>query len=157
IIQDGQDLSVEEYPWPIMRLADLYLLYAEGLNELNGPGPYVSSGLNLVRQRPGWTAVEDSWRTRPRRPDKYTTQEGLREISHRERLIELAFEGHRYCDLRGWKQAADAFNGPVLGWDVEQTEAARYYRPRVLFKQVFRAPRDYFWPIRAHNIVVNRN
>lgn len=156
IIQDGQSLSIEEYPWPIMRLADLYLLYAEALNEVNGPGAEVYSWLNLVRERAGLKSVEESWSTWSKQPDKYTTKEGLREIIHRERLIEMAFEGHRYWDLRRWKKAADAFDDPVIGWDVEKADAESYYQPRVLFKQTFRAPRDYFWPIREHNTVVNR-
>ncbi|TCS90270.1 putative outer membrane starch-binding protein [Anseongella ginsenosidimutans] len=156
IIQDAQDLSIEEYPWPIMRLADLYLLYAEALNESAGPGAEVYQWLNLVRERAGLKTVEESWSTYSRQPDKYTSREGLREIIHQERMIEMAFEGHRYWDLRRWKKADDAFNGPVLGWDVEKADAESYYRPRVLFKQTFRAPRDYFWPIREQNTVVNR-
>src|SRR5690606_9779905 len=37
------------YPWPIMRLADLYLLYAESLNEANNPGE-ATTWVNLVRE-----------------------------------------------------------------------------------------------------------
>ncbi|HYH55457.1 MAG TPA: RagB/SusD family nutrient uptake outer membrane protein, partial [Anseongella sp.] len=149
--------SLETYPWPVMRLADLYLLYAEALNEAGGPGAEVYKWLNLVRERAGLQSVEDSWTLYSNNPAKYTTQDGLREIIHRERLIEMAFEGHRYWDLRRWKKADGEFNGPVYGWDVEQEESATYYRRKVLFNQAFQSPRDYFWPISENNIVVNRN
>lgn len=157
IIQDAQALSIENYPWPVMRLADLYLLYAEARNEAAGPSAEVYEYLNMVRARAGLKTVEESWTTYSRTPDKYTTKDGLREIIHRERTIEMAFEGHRYWDLRRWKEAADELNGTVLGWDVEQEDASTYYRQRVLYNQTFQAPRDYFWPIRENNVVVNRN
>ena len=32
----ANDYSIEYYPFPIMRMADLYLLYAEALNEYSG-------------------------------------------------------------------------------------------------------------------------
>lgn len=156
IIQDGQNLSVEEYPWPVVRLADLYLMYAEALNEANGPGQEVYRWINEVRTRAGLGSVEESWAKYSNQPGKYTTKEGLRSIIHRERMIELAFEGHRFWDLRRWKEAARAVNGPVRGWDVEQEEAAAYYREKTLFNQSFIAPRDYFWPLKENDLVVNR-
>ena len=45
----GNDYSVTYYPWPIMRLAGLYLLYAEALNESEGPGAAVYNYVNMVR------------------------------------------------------------------------------------------------------------
>src|SRR3546814_4028896 len=37
IIGTGSTYTLRTYPWPVMRLADLYLMYAEAMNELNGP------------------------------------------------------------------------------------------------------------------------
>lgn len=148
-------ITIEAYPWPEMRLADLYLLYAEALNESEGPGQECLSFLNLVRSRAGIPTVEDSWTNFSKDPGKYKSQQGLREIIHQERLNELAFEGDRYWDLRRWKEAIQVMNAPIEGWDIEQAAAKAYYRPRVIFNQTF-GLKDYFWPIEDHDITVNR-
>ena len=90
-------------------------------------------------------------------PAKYTTQNGLRSIIHQERLIEMAFEASRFWDLRRWKEAANTLNNPIMGWDVSGTDNATYYRQLLLFNQRFISPRDYFWPIKENNIVINPN
>src|SRR5690606_35965139 len=93
----------KQYPWPEIRLADLYLMYAEALSE---PDPAGSAEaivyLDKIRARAGLKGVAESWDNYSNRPDKYKSQEGLREIIRQERLIELAFEGHRFWDLRRW-------------------------------------------------------
>jgi hypothetical protein len=157
VIQDGLSYTQEEYPWPLMRLADLYLLYAEALNEANGPSEPVYQYLNLVRERAGLQTVQLSWDTYSNNPGKYKDQAGLRQIIHQERGIEMAFEGSRFWDLRRWKEASATLNTPVYGWDIEQTDATGYYRPKLLFNQKFVAPRDYLWPIKEYNTIVNPN
>lgn len=156
IANSGNTYSVTSYPWPIMRLADLYLLYAEALNESQGPGAEVYTYLNLVRARAGLPGVQEAWDTYSNNPGAYTTQQGLRTIIHRERLIELAFEGHRFWDLRRWKEAALVMNEPVTGWDLMQEQAAAYYRPSVIFNPTF-GLKDYFFPITDNTITNNRN
>ncbi|WP_282457368.1 RagB/SusD family nutrient uptake outer membrane protein [Chitinophaga sedimenti] len=81
----------------------------------------------------------------------------MRSIIHTERAIELAFEGSRFWDLRRWKKAAEVMNAPIYGWDIEQSDATAYYRKKLLFNQRFVAPRDYFWPIREYDLIVNPN
>src|SRR5690606_20069951 len=108
------------YPWPEIRLADLYLMYAEALNETSGPVSDVHKYLDLIRKRAGLESVTDSWQKYSKNPAKPTTKDGMRAIIRRERLIELAFEGSRFWDLRRWKESARELNGPVRGWDVSQ-------------------------------------
>jgi len=156
VIQDGQAYSTETYPWPMIRLSDLYLLYAEALNESDKPYAEALEYVNKVRNRAGLQSVEASWTNFSTNPTKFTTKEGLREIIHRERLIELAFEGQRFWDLRRWKETA-TLNSAVNGWDIDQADEAAYYRPKLLFSQKFTAPRDYFWPVKENNIIVNPN
>ncbi len=90
------------YPWPMIRLSELYLMYAESLNESSGPSLEVYDALNEIRQRAGIPSVQDAWSnaTFAATPNKHLSQEGLREIIQQERMIELAFEGHRYYDIR---------------------------------------------------------
>ncbi|PWG80682.1 RagB/SusD family nutrient uptake outer membrane protein [Pararcticibacter amylolyticus] len=151
----SSDYSVREYPWPVMRLAQLYLLYAEALNESQGPVEEVHQYIDLVRARAGLQPVRTSWTNYSNNPGKYTTKEGMRDIIQTEELIELAFEGHRFWDLRRWKRALEEFNRrPVQGWDIDQSSPQFYYRPKMIFQQRFML-RDYFWPISDYNLVVN--
>ena len=147
---------VVEYPWPIIRLADLYLMYAEALNEFNGPGAEVYQYVNLVRDRAGLGTVQSSWENFSTNKTKYQNKDGLRDIIRQERAIELAFEGHRFWDLRRWKKGMEELNQPVYGWDVGQSDAVLYYKPKLIFNQTFKA-RDYFWPIKESDMLVDRN
>ena len=152
----GNVYSVERYPWIMLRLAELYLLYAEAANEAYGPGAEIFQYLDLVRARAGLGGVVESWSTYSRFPNKPQTKEGLREIIRQERNIELALEGHYYFDQLRWKTAMDLFNGPISGWDIDQEMAESYYRERVIRRRVF-SLRDYFWPIREYDLIVNKN
>lgn len=144
------------YPWPVMRLADLYLLYAEALNEVSGPSADIYEYVNRVRERGGLPTVEDAWSNYSTKPEKHLSKDGLREIIHRERTIELMFESKRYWDVRRWKTAVDELSGNIVGWNLLQKDADAYYRERVLFVQDF-LPRDYLWPLSEHSLIVNRN
>ena len=155
IVELPNRYTVEAYPWPVIRLADLYLMYAEALNEGEGPASGALTWINRVRERAGLETVEASWSQYAMQPSKYTTQAGLREIIRRERMIELAFEGHRFWDLRRWKTAESVLNRAISGWDISQKEAANYYRERVLYYTSFNL-RDYFWPLKERALLVNR-
>jgi len=151
-------LNVVQYPFPEVRLADLYLLYAEALNEWKGPDADSYGWVNLVRSRAGIPDVEASW-SNPNwvnQVGKHTTKEGFRQIIQQERMIELAFEGQRYWDLKRWKLAAEVLNDDIKGWDIDFKLPQEYYREKILFNQVFRL-RDYLWPIPNDEIIRNRN
>jgi hypothetical protein len=149
-------ISVESYPWPVMRLADLYLLYAEALNE-NGKSGEALPYLNRIRTRAGLNTVESSWSNFSNRPGKYTTIDGLREIIHQERGIELAFEASRFWDLRRWKRAFQELNAPIYAWNVGRENTEDYYQRILEFGQSFTAPRDYLWPISESELQINTN
>jgi hypothetical protein len=149
---------VELYPFPIMRLANLYLMYAEALNESEGPGnDEIFTYLDLIRKRAGLKGVKESWRDYSLNPNKPDTKDGLREIIHQERTIELAFEGKRFWDLRRWKQIGELNNQP-MGWNVRGETPEDFYRVIAVAQQpVNFTIKDYFWPIKETSIVNNRN
>lgn len=155
VTQNGY--TTERFPWPEMRLTDLYLLYAEALNEKDDANnrELAISYLDLIRERAGLKGIKESWDTYSKYPNKYKTQDGLREIIQRERAIELMFEGSRFWDLRRWKTANKVLNGKVHGWNFEGESPAEYYAQRTLYTLKFVAPRDYFWPIHQNDLVVN--
>lgn len=157
VAADGNITSnTVQYPWPELRLADLYLLYSEALNEANGPGEDVYYWINQVRARAGLKSVEESWSLHSKDPVKYQNKLGMRAIIQQERSIELMFEGQRYWDLLRWKIAHVELNGPVRGWDITQKDAIPYYNPMLLFNQRFDL-RNYLWPIQISELRVNKN
>jgi hypothetical protein len=154
IIGSGNTYTVQAYPWPVMRLSGLYLLYAEALNEVGGPTAEVYQYIDTVRARAGIPSVEESWSQYAKDPGAYKTKDGMRQIIHTERLIELAFEGKRFWDLRRWKEAISELNQPITGWDLDQATAEGYYRERVIFNQTF-STKDYLWPINENALLAN--
>lgn len=152
----NSNYNAVNYPWVMLRLGDLYLLYAEALNELHGPTAEVYEYLDMIRAKAGLSGILDSWQTFSRTPNKPTTKDGLREIIQRERAIDMVFEGERFWDLRRWRTAPDELNQPITGWDVNQNTTEGFYRERLLFDQQFRV-KDYFWPIQQQDLIVNKN
>lgn len=153
---DRSTWNSTNYPWVMLRLSDLYLLYAEAMNEAYGPGEEVYRYLDILRERVDLPTVQDAWTNFSRNPNKFTTKEGLRDIIHRERAIELVFESHRFWDIRRWKTAAEEASKSISGWDVDQSSEEGYYRERLIFKPDF-SLKDYFWPISEHDLLVNKN
>lgn len=150
------NLTQEKYPFPVMRMANLYLLYAEALNECNTPYEAVLPWIDKVRERGGLKGVEAAWTEHSVNPDKFKDKKGLREIIHRERTIELAFEGQRFWDVLRWKEALTEFNKPVIGWNLLYNSADDYYKETLIYDRTFTV-RDYFWPIQDAETWRNKN
>jgi hypothetical protein len=94
-----QEWSGFAYFTPLMRLADVYLMYAEAVNEADGPTGSASGSnltaleaVNIVRNRANMPDV----------PAKFHNKDGLRERIRNERSVEFCFEGHRWNDMRRW-------------------------------------------------------
>ena len=156
-VRDGNNFFSQVYSFPVIRLADLYLYYAEALNEIKGtPDAEVYDYIDRVRTRAGLKGVVESWNLYSNVPEKPTTKNGMRDIIQRERLIELSFEGHRFWDLRRWLLAKKYMNSPAQGWNVQKGEILEYYRVTTLYTQTF-TEREYFWPIAENEIVKNPN
>lgn len=148
--------TVSPYAWPTMRLANLYLLYSEAINEVSGPTTDAYYWINQVRARAGIPSVETAWTNYSNNPGKFTTKDGLRQIIHQERMIELAFEGQRFWDLKRWKEAEKTWQQPIQGWSIAQSDLLSYYQPLTLFNRSFQL-RDYFWPIAESDLLTNKN
>lgn len=150
---------IEEYPFPIVRLADLYLMYAEALNEATENGEFVPAAvytnIDIVRKRSGLEGVVDSWKKYSTNPNKPSTKEGMREIIRKERQIELALEGVRYHDLRRWKLARSTYNNTFIrGWSIDQENTEDYYVIRNIAQKKY-SQKDYLWPVKYDDIIRN--
>lgn len=154
--------QIDFYHWPIMRLADLYLLYAEALNECTvgnaTPDPDVYFYVNEVRKRSGLESVEDAWTKYSEYPQKYTTKEGMRQIIRQERRIELAFEGHSWFDLRRWKLMESMFGaGTMRGYNVKNTDNLKYITTPTVIHATKYETKSNLWPIKDSELNTNLN
>jgi len=94
--------------WVFMRYAEVLLNYAEAKNEASGPDGTVYSAINEIRQRVGMPDLQGG-----------LGQSEMREKIRNERRIELAFEEHRFFDIRRWGIAQDLLDGkPIMGIDI---------------------------------------
>lgn len=140
------------YPWPIIRMAELYLGYAEICVETNDLTP-AKQYLNKVRVRAGIPTVEESW-------EGVATldQKKLREIVRQERQIEFYLENQNFWDMRRWKLAGSAFNHKHQGMNIEATTIETYATLReVIFERKFNSPTQYLLPIPVGDVNKNAN
>ena len=147
-------------PFPLLRLAELYLMQAEAWNEyLDEPDNRVYDPIDKVRERAGIPDVRKAWTEYSTHPEMVTTKMGMRTIIRRETNIELAFEGHRFWNLRRWKIAHEELNEPLYGWNVLGEDAETFYNhgePVIVWrKRGFSAPKDYLFPIRSEEAQVS--
>ena len=153
----NNQMTWTDFRYPLIRLSDLYLMYAEALNEQGKSYTEILPFIDEVRQRAGIPKVAESWTAAlSTRPMKYQDKNGLREIIHQERRIELAFESIAGWDLRRWKELQTVMSKPMQGWSIYEEQPINYYRARTVFVPVFNT-KDYLWPIKDQSITVNNN
>ncbi len=147
------------YHFPLIRLADLYLLYAEALNEVKDqPDEEVYYWIDQVRENVGLKGVVESWENASIIPDKPLNKVGMRDIIRKERLIELAFEAQHFWDMRRWKIADQYWSLPLVKWSNKESDPEAFYVPLVTAgtsRQV--TFRDYLSPIPFSAIRTNPN
>ena len=156
IIKSATGLS--EYhnrPWPVIRLAELYLGYAECCVE-TGDLETARVYLNKVRTRAGLPTVEEAWSKYTANPNKPNTQDGLREIVRNERMNEFYLENQNFWDMRRWLLAEKYFNVKAQGMNIEATNMTNFAKPtEVTFERKFTSPANYLMPIPSDDM--NKN
>ncbi len=93
--------SHQEVPWHFFRYAEVLLNYAEAQINLNNEAE-ARTAINQVRERAGMPEINDSGQDLV---DRYRN----------ERRIELAFEDHRYFDVRRWMIAPETEDRDAYG------------------------------------------
>ena len=129
------------HSWIIIRLGEIYLNYAEAMNEAYGPdakgiyGKSAREAVNEVRGRVGMPdVVADS-------------KEEMREKIRHERRVELAFEDHRFWDVRRWMTAPDDLNAPLKGVKVTRLSYNSFEYQSVEVESRSFKRSMYFYPI----------
>jgi len=121
----SQKFGYNKYSYPYIRMAELYLNYAEAEAEYSGSLSAVGQGyLNKVRRRAGLPDFADAWAKVGGMP----TGERLVEVIRQERMCEFMFEGRWYFDIRRWKIAADILTATPKAWNLAGKTAKEFYK-----------------------------
>lgn len=115
-----------ENPWIFFRLAEFYLNYAEIMYEL-GNEEQAREYVNKVRARQSVNM-----------PPVTASGDKLRDKIRNERRVELAFEGHRFFDVRRWCIADETENRDLLAMNIQkQADGSKTYEVTMLLKRSF--------------------
>lgn len=146
------------HPYIIFRYAEVLLNYAEAMNELYGPdsdpgsyGMTARAAIQLIRKRAGLKGNLDLSQTVPS-----GNKDKMREAIYRERQIELAFEDHRYFDLRRWRLAESVLNRPVHGIKIRKNSDETFSYERIEVEQRVFTPKMYYYPFPLSELSRNK-
>lgn len=130
----GANAYVLDKAFPIVRYADILLMYAECLNNLTQSHTIadaegnnqtfsrdvneMASAFNKVRYRAGLPGL---------RQEELASKDAFFEALKTERMIEFLHEGLRYYDIRRWGIVAEEEGEPIMGMDTEKTEKGGYF------------------------------
>ena len=132
------DRSQGNRSWVMLRLAEIYLNYAEALNESDPGNADILTYINLIRSRAGIPAYGAG-------VDAPIGQAAVRQAIWHERQVELAFENNRFFDVRRWKIAEQTEAGPIHGLDIN-SDAPDFYNVVAFETRVF-TKRSYLFPL----------
>lgn len=127
------------------RLAEFYLNYAESLNEAQGPVSEAYAAVNTIRERSGMPPLPAG-----------LTREEFRQRIRKERGAELAFEAHRWWDIRRWRIGEEAINGPEYGLKIyknlPETKPLTFrYEKTLLINRLWK-PQLYYYPFSVDQV-----
>ena len=124
----------KDYDWgsalhcylPYMRLADIYLMYAEACAAFGGAtgkssnfGKTAEDAINTLRDRCGAGPVA---------PEFVADSHKFMDEVRREREVELSFEGFRFCDLQRWLLLTEAPYNQKFSQEFDRVESADFYK-----------------------------
>lgn len=130
----------------MLRLAQIYLDYAEALNEYNPNHPDILKYLNLIRERAGLPQYGK---------DGFPIPNDIRQAIRDERRVELAFEGVRFFDVRRWNIAHETENKPIYGLSIMDDGDDFFSRTKV--EDRFFTMKNYFFPLPMRDLVISDN
>lgn len=153
-----------EYPWPVVRLGELYLNYAEACVE-TGDLDEARIYLNKIRERAGIPTVEESWGS----IGVSLTRDKLREIVRQERMVEMYMEHQNFWDMRRWLLAEEYFTAVPEGNNIMADQFTQFAERTPLdgrevpggnapnITREFNSPRNYLMPIPYSEVQKNKN
>ena len=113
------------------------------MNEVHGPeldpdglGMTALEAINVIRTRAGMPNIPNG-----------LSKDAFRKRVINERRVELAFENHRYWDVKRWKIANDVLNEDLLGMTIVKTGDNQFTYTRKVVEQRFFSDKMYLYPI----------
>jgi hypothetical protein len=135
------------------RYAEVLLNYAEAENEAAGPVSAVFDQIKALRLRAGIDAGSDG----NYGLDPAMTKEQMRTVIQNERRVELAFEEHRYWDVRRWKIATSVCNRTLHGMTIQKYSSGSLVYQVTPVQAITFTDKRYFYPIPYDETVKNDN
>lgn len=135
--------------WIYIRYGEILLNYAEAQNEAVGPNQSVYDAMNAIRGRSGVNM--------PTLPAGLSQSEMRERIQH-ERRIELAFEEHRFYDVRRWMIAPETENVPAKGINITKNNDGSFtYQVKTALEGKSFQTQNYWLPIPRSEILASDN
>jgi hypothetical protein len=134
-------------------MAELYLNLAEAEANLGNIDSAVEA-LKPVRTRAGLPSVDAAFATAGLTLDKAA----MIRMAKQERTVELYLEGHRFWDVRRWKEGEKYFNHRPKGMNFEGESDAEFFRvTEIIVQRKFSTPMNYLMPIPKDDINKNES
>lgn len=152
-LSTGSNYGSIDHNFIIFRYAETLLNYAEAINEASsGNTALAQAQLILLRKRAGIAAGAGSlYGLKPA-----MTQQEMREAIKLERRLELAFEEHRFWDVRRWKTAENDFNKTLHGVKITQSTPGVFTYQTIDVAPIVFKTRMYLYPIPFSELLSNR-
>ena len=141
----GGNGNRQSRPIIIFRLGEIYLNYVEALNEYEPGNADILRYLNAIRERAGIPMYGAGADALPAPATQADTRKKIRD----ERRVELAFECHRWFDIRRWKIAGSVM-GNVHGMDINK-DGDDFYKRSIAAIHLF-TPANYWFPMSQYEL-----
>lgn len=147
---ESGDSTQQVHTWSLFRYAEILLNYAEAMNEAYGPdnaenmGMTAREAVNLIRDRVNMPDFPAGM-----------SQDDFREKLRSERRVEMAFEDHRFWDIRRWKIGPSTTN--IYGVEITRRSDGSFDYNRKLVETRVWDDKMYLYPIPQSEIFINNN
>ncbi|WP_370789114.1 RagB/SusD family nutrient uptake outer membrane protein [Bacteroides nordii] len=151
--ESGSTVIKKHHNWILFRYGEVLLNYAEAMVNAFGSPTYSDSDYPMS----AWAAVsmlrgrEDVHM--PLYPEDLSPEEFMKRLKN-ERRVELAFEGHRFWDVRRWKDLEET--AEIYKVEVKKVNGKLEYNKNLYDTHIV-ADRMYFYPISASEMFKNDN
>ncbi|MCE8464147.1 RagB/SusD family nutrient uptake outer membrane protein [Bacteroides nordii] len=151
--ESGSTVTKKHHNWILFRYGEVLLNYAEAMVNAFGSPTYSDSDYPMS----AWAAVsmlrgrEDVHM--PLYPEDLSPEEFMKRLKN-ERRVELAFEGHRFWDVRRWKDLEET--AEIYKVEVKKVNGKLEYNKNLYDTHIV-ADRMYFYPISASEMFKNDN
>jgi hypothetical protein len=135
---DPNSISTRQHTWVLFRYGEVLLNYAEAMNEAYGPENASDLGMTALQ-------AVNLIRTRAKMPvfPAGLTKDEFRIKLRNERRVELAFEEHRFWDIRRWKIGDTTRD--IYGMEIIKNVDGTYkYTKKLVERRVYEDKMNYY-------------